>query len=133
MAAGRRSSNGLEVSAPILRSITSDSGLVKLPPSDGKDSMLEDTEESEKPEHAVEGRLMLSPWLRMSMGSSRLGSSAIAGAGITCAQGVRGGDLRGEYDRAKPEGSGCRYDALIGVSDTSMVGIGTSLESVVAR
>jgi hypothetical protein len=55
--------------------------------------MLDDTDESEKPEQAVDGRLMLSPWLRMSMGSWW---SSISGAGMTWAQGVRGGDLRGE-------------------------------------
>ena len=40
---------------------------MKLSPNEGKDSMLEQAEESENPEQAVDGLLILSPWLLASV------------------------------------------------------------------
>src|SRR5258708_6604291 len=72
------------------RSNISDSGLVKLPPRDEKDSTLDDTEESEKPEHEVEGLLILSPWLQVSIISVGIIDSCVGVESYICAQGVRG-------------------------------------------
>jgi len=69
---------------------------VKLPPSEGKLSMLEDTDESENPEQAVDGLLMLSPWLRMSVLSMVVSSSALSWR--ICGTGVLGGEPLGRLD-----------------------------------
>ena len=62
----------------------SESGLVKLPLIEENDSTLEETEESEKAEQAVDGLLILSPWL---CDSSSIGDLER----LICAAGVFGG------------------------------------------
>jgi hypothetical protein len=94
---------------------------VKLaPPRDEKESMLEEIEESERTEQAVEGRLMLSPWLPIS----------IFWCSIICAEGVRGGGDTLVEERGI-DTTRCEDWPVVTTSDTSIVGTGILYGSVV--
>ena len=113
------------------------SGLVQLPPVDGKEVELleEDSDELEKMEQAEVGRLMLSPGLTSSLDPlSRAPCCAASNVVKICASGVFGGEMNRRLDGigASSASSSCVFVVAVNgsgarqVSGVSMVGIGTS-------